>query len=135
MASGEVLIIGAGLAGLSCARKLSSANVPFTLLEAEDEPGGRVRTELLGDFQLDRGFQVYQTAYPQASQTLDHSALDLRSFTPGVMVRRAGKFHRMIDPYRRPADLFGTMGAKVGGFMDKARVDMLRKRILNSSHE
>ncbi len=63
----EVVIIGAGLAGLSCALSLEAAGLSVTLLEASDAPGGRVRTDLVDGFRLDRGFQVMLTAYPEAN--------------------------------------------------------------------
>ncbi len=62
-----MVIIGAGLAGLSCALSLEGAGMAVTLLEASDAPGGRVRTDMVNGFRLDRGFQVLLTAYPEAS--------------------------------------------------------------------
>jgi protoporphyrinogen oxidase len=53
----DVIIIGAGLAGLCCARTLHQAGVPFALLEAATGVGGRVQTDRVGGFLLDQGFQ------------------------------------------------------------------------------
>src|ERR1700688_3845969 len=75
----EVVIIGAGLAGLSCALSLEAAGVPVTLLEASDRPGGRISTDLVEGFRLDRGFQVLLTAYPEAKRLLDYDALQLKN--------------------------------------------------------
>ena len=63
----EVLIVGAGLAGLCCALRLQQSNVRFRILEAADGVGGRVRTDRVDGFQLDRGFQVFLIAYPAAA--------------------------------------------------------------------
>ena len=82
MSRKPVVVIGAGLAGLCCARQLVRNNVDVLLLEAESEVGGRVRTDLVEGFRLDRGFQVLQTAYPEASQQLDYSRLRLKNFEP-----------------------------------------------------
>jgi phytoene dehydrogenase-like protein len=98
----EVVIIGAGLAGLSCALSLEAAGVTAVLLEASDGPGGRVRTDLVDGFRLDRGFQVLLTAYPDARRLLDHGGLQLRKFEPGALVWHGGKFHRFADPFRDP---------------------------------
>ncbi len=98
----EVAIIGAGLAGLSCALSLEAAGLSVTLLEASDAPGGRVRTDLVDGFRLDRGFQVMLTAYPEAKRLLDYRALQLKPFEPGALVWHGGKFHRFADPFRNP---------------------------------
>src|SRR6202161_1979354 len=65
--SADVLIIGAGLAGFSCAKRLTEADITFQIVEASDGIGGRVRTDEVDGFLLDRGFQVLLTAYPEAS--------------------------------------------------------------------
>src|ERR1700744_2336621 len=88
----EVVIIGAGLAGLSCALSLEAAGVAVALLEASDGPGGRVRTDLVEGFRLDRGFQVMLTASPEARRLLDYGALQLRKFEPGALVWHDGRF-------------------------------------------
>ena len=80
----DVLIIGAGLAGLSCGRCLADSGISFQIMEASDGIGGRVRTDEEQGFLLDRGFQVLLTAYPEAQRTLDYPALDLRKFSPGA---------------------------------------------------
>jgi phytoene dehydrogenase-like protein len=70
--SPDVLIIGGGLAGLCCARALQEKSVSFQIVEAEDGIGGRVRTDEVDGFLLDRGFQVLLTAYPEAKRALDY---------------------------------------------------------------
>jgi phytoene dehydrogenase-like protein len=67
----DVLIVGAGLAGLCCARRVQQAGLSFLVLEASDGVGGRIRTDRIDGFQLDRGFQVFLTAYPEAKRLLD----------------------------------------------------------------
>ena len=86
-AGGQVVIIGAGVAGLCCALRLQERNIPCLILEASDAPGGRVRTDKVDGFLLDRGFQVLLTAYPEAQRLLDYKALQLRTFAPGALVR------------------------------------------------
>jgi len=103
MSSSEmVVIVGGGVSGLSCAHRLHQAGVPFTLLEASDVPGGRVRTDQHEGFLLDRGFQVLLTAYPEAGRILNYKQLGLRKFTSGALIRSGGKFHRLVDPWRQP---------------------------------
>jgi phytoene dehydrogenase-like protein len=130
-----VVVVGAGLAGLACARTLARAGVGVHLLEASDRPGGRVRTELVDGFRIDRGFQVLFTAYPEARRVLDLDALQLRSFSPGAQVFRAGKFHTVSDPFRRPLEAGRTMAAPLGSFWDKLRVVKLRAHATSGSLE
>lgn len=100
----DVVIVGAGLAGLACARELRARGVTATILEASDGVGGRVRTDTVDGLRLDRGFQVLLTAYPEARRVLDYDALDLRPFVPGALVRAGGGWERLVDPRRRPLD-------------------------------
>jgi phytoene dehydrogenase-like protein len=131
----DVIIIGAGLAGLSCARVLHQAGVPFVLLEASDGVGGRVRTDRVEGFRLDRGFQVLQTAYPEARCVLDYPALDLKPFYPGALVFYDGRLHRVGDPLRQPQHLFSTIFSPIGTLADKLRVARLRWRVSQGSLE
>ena len=86
--SDPVVIVGAGLSGLICANELHRNGIESLLLEASDSVGGRVRTDNLDGFQLDRGFQVLLTAYPEAARQLDYEALQLRTFEPGSVISR-----------------------------------------------
>ena len=124
-----VIIVGAGLAGLRCAGALEQRGVPWLLLESQDAPGGRVRTDYVDGFQLDRGFQVLLTAYPQARQALDYAALDLQAFEMGALVRLPGGFRRVGDPLRNPTALLSTLRAPIGTFGDKVRVARLAVRL------
>jgi phytoene dehydrogenase-like protein len=123
-----VVVVGAGLAGLSCALHLQRAGVPCTVLEASDGVGGRVRTDEVEGFRLDRGFQVLLTAYPEARRVLDMDALDLRRFRPGALVRRDGGFHPLGDPFREPGRALSTLRSPVGSLADKLAVPALRWR-------
>lgn len=129
----EVLVIGAGLAGLSCARELRRAGKRVRVLEASDGVGGRARTDLVEGFRLDRGFQVLLDSYPEARRQLDLGALDLRAFSPGALVRKGGRFHRVADPLRQPTSLVSTALAGVGSLLDKWRILKLRQAALGGS--
>jgi phytoene dehydrogenase-like protein len=131
----DVAIVGGGLAGLRCAQRLNEAGVRATILEAEARLGGRVRTDMVDGFLLDRGFQVLLTAYREASHALDFSQLDLQTFVPGALVRADGRFHTIADPWRRPSRAIQTLRAKVGSLSDKLRIGTLSRRVQRGSLE
>ena len=105
------------------------------VLEASDGVGGRVRTDLVDGFRLDRGFQVLLTAYPETRRVLDYPALDLRPFLPGALVRRAGRFHELSDPWRRPERAWRSLTAGVGSLADRMRMARFRGRVRRGSLE
>lgn len=121
-----VVIIGAGLSGLTCAKELHAHGVETILLETTDGIGGRVRTDDADGFLLDRGFQVLLTAYPEAVKQLDYDLLDLRPFEPGSLIRTTSGLHCMADPWRQPSQALRTALAPVGSFTDKLRIGRLR---------
>ncbi|WP_199728776.1 NAD(P)/FAD-dependent oxidoreductase [Corallococcus sp. CA053C] len=127
MAKPGVIVVGGGLAGLACAKALTEARVGAIVLEAGDAPGGRVRTDVHEGFLLDRGFQVYLTAYPEGRRVLDLKALSPRRFIPGAKVWRGGRLHTLADPLRRPVEAVSHVFAPVGGLLDKLRVLELRQ--------
>ncbi|MEJ2547054.1 MAG: NAD(P)/FAD-dependent oxidoreductase [Gemmatimonadota bacterium] len=121
----DVLIVGAGLAGLTCARELSRAGLVPVVIEASDGAGGRVRTDAVDGFLLDRGFQVLLTAYPMTRQVLDYDRLDLRPFEPGALIRLGAGFASVSDPFRRPSEVAATLLAPIGSLADKGRIARL----------
>ena len=133
MAPPDVLVIGAGLAGLDCARRLHERGLDVQILEASDRVGGRVRTDTVDGFRLDRGFQVLLTAYPETQRALDYDALDLHPFHDGALVRYNGRFHRVADPRRHPWDAPRTALARIGTLADKLRVLWLRRALAGRS--
>jgi phytoene dehydrogenase-like protein len=132
---GGVYVVGAGLAGLRCARRLHERGVTATVLEAADGVGGRVRTDRVDGFLLDRGFQVLLTAYPEARAALDYRELELHPLYPGALIRFRGRFVRVADPSRRRWDGLRTILAPVGGLGDKRKLASLRRRVVAGSLE
>ena len=131
----DVLIIGAGLAGLACALSLQSHGVSVSIIDASERVGGRIVTDAHDGFLFDRGFQVLQTAYPEAQAQLDYRALDLRPFQVGALIRHGGRFYRIADPWREPGRAFAMLFSPIGSFKDKLLTALLRHRALTGSLE
>ena len=135
----DVVVIGAGLSGLAAARQIQQSGLSVVVLESSDAVGGRVRTDNVDGFLLDRGFQVLLTAYPELATQVDMDALDLQAFDPGALVwlqsknGTPGKGHVVSDPFRKPSTLFATTFAPIGSVIDKLRIVVLRLRVLRGA--
>jgi phytoene dehydrogenase-like protein len=99
-------------------------------LEAEDAPGGRIRTDQIEGFRLDQGFQTLLTGYPELAHHFDMKALRLRRFAKGALVRHGGRFHHFSDPFR------GSLGSALSiavdpvvTLRDKLRLGRLRNTV------
>jgi phytoene dehydrogenase-like protein len=123
----EVVVIGAGLAGLSAATRLAAAGCDVQLLEAGGHTGGRLATVRIDGFAVDRGFQVLNTGYPRAAD-LDLGALELGWFERGAVIRVDGRAHRVVDPRKRPAAALGTASAPIGSVREKAALTLFSLR-------
>ena len=124
--AGQIAIVGAGVAGLVCAKELVAAGISVKVFEASDGVGGRVRTDFVDGFCLDRGFQILLGAYPEAQRQLQYDALDLKHFESGAMVYRRGKFYTLSDPWRRPLRAATQVLTGLGTLADKLQIARLR---------
>jgi hypothetical protein len=129
MTSHDVVVVGAGLAGLAAAIRLRERGHEPLVLERSDGPGGRVRTDDVDGFLVDRGFQILLKAYSTAEAMLDYDELHLRSFDAGSLVRIGDRFHRVADPFRNPGDAFGSVRAPIGNIKDKWTILKFRSRV------
>ncbi len=131
--SPEILIIGAGLAGLTAATTLKKAGHEVLVVEADDDVGGRVRTDLHDGFLLDRGFQILLTGYPELSRHLDIENLELNSFAPGARVFKDGKFQVVSDPFRSFFAGLATVTSSAMSFKDKLTLLRLRYLVIRGT--
>ena len=99
------------------------------VLEASDGVGGRVRSDKVDGFTLDRGFQVALSDYPELHSQLDFDALDMQYFEPGASVRINGAEHIVGDPVRKPLTVRSTVTAPIGPFADKLRLARMRAKL------
>ncbi|OQD56305.1 amine oxidase [Streptomyces phaeoluteigriseus] len=124
----DTVVVGAGLAGLACALDLCRAGRSVALLEASDGVGGRMRTDRRDGFLLDRGFQVFNTSYPQVKRRLNLRNLQLRPFTPGIIARTSTGDVRLADPTRQPRAARSLLPGRVLPAGDLAAMGALTAR-------
>jgi len=131
--SPSIHIIGGGISGLIAARVLEEHGLSATIIEATDRLGGRVKTDVLDGYSLDRGFQVLLTAYPAAKKYLDFDALALQEFLPGSAIFKNGKQKIIGDPLRNLSLLIPTLFSGIGTVNDKLKILALNRRLKKKS--
>ncbi|MEB3961315.1 FAD-dependent oxidoreductase, partial [Streptomyces kunmingensis] len=97
-AEAEVVVVGAGVAGLAVAGHLTGMGVRVLVLEAAGGIGGRMSTEKVDGFRLDRIGRLLSTSYPELRRTPGLDGLVLRPFSPGVLVHSEGRRYRAGEP-------------------------------------
>ena len=134
MSSPEVVIVGAGIAGLTAGKILSQKGKEVLLIEKSDQVGGRVRTDHHEGFLLDHGFQVLLTAYPELTDHVNIESLDLKKFDSGAVIFKNGCFSKIGDPFQNPSSVFSTTFTKCLNTQDKLRLLKLRKELIKNNH-
>jgi phytoene dehydrogenase-like protein len=129
-----ITIIGAGISGLTAAVYLHQKNYNVQILEATDRVGGRIKTDCVDGFRLDRGFQVLLTDYPETKALLDYQKLHLKRFIPGATVLYDGGQFDIADPFRRPSALVSTLFAPVGSLKDKINIFLVKNKLVRMSN-
>ncbi|MFB6119513.1 MAG: NAD(P)/FAD-dependent oxidoreductase [Halobacteriaceae archaeon] len=133
MQDSTVAVAGGGLAGLTAARRLADAGANVTVFERRETVGGRVRTDRVDGFTLDRGFQVLFTAYPAARRELDLDALELRRYAPGATICRPNHRAVLADPLGDPRAAVETLLNRDATLRDKVRILRLRRALAGRS--
>lgn len=118
----DVVVVGAGLAGLRCAAELEEAGLRVVVLERADAPGGRIRTDSIDGHLVDRGFQLLNPGYPAVRRWVDVAALELQAFTAGVAVRDTTGVRRLGHPWHAPSLLPASALAMAGSVPDALRL-------------
>ena len=127
-----ITIIGAGIAGLTCAKYLKDKGVEALVLEASDGVGGRVRTDEFDGFKLDRGFQVFLTSYPEAEKLLNYKDLNFKKLPSGARIRSGNDFFVMPNPLKNIFSAPQALFSPVGGIFDKLKILQLNAEMRNA---
>ena len=127
----DIVIIGAGIAGLACAMKLKKNNRNFIIIEQSDRVGGRVGSIKENEYIFDLGFQVYNTEYYETNSLLNLKELKLKVFKPGASIYNGRRFEILSDPFRDPSTILETFFSGMTTFKDKIKILTL-KRALSS---
>lgn len=135
LSNSPIIIIGAGAAGLVAALELEKAGHRPLILEAGDRVGGRLKTDEVDGFRLDRGFQVLLTEYPEVKRYLDLKALGVKTFRPGGHIHTRQQHFRFADPLREPAQIIRTTLSPVGTLSDKIKLGQLGLKMRSKSVE
>jgi protoporphyrinogen oxidase len=114
--SSPVVVIGAGLAGLSAALQIQKADREVIVLEAAERAGGRVQSDSIDGFTCDRGFQLINAKYPELVALNVLGELDFRFADRAINVAIDNKLHRLGDPRRYP---FTAFDQATGSILEK----------------
>jgi protoporphyrinogen oxidase len=114
--SSPVVVIGAGLAGLSAALQIQKADREVIVLEAAERAGGRVQSDSIDGFTCDRGFQLINAKYPELVALNVLGELDFRFADRAINVAIDNKLHRLGDPRRYP---FSALDSATGSILEK----------------
>jgi protoporphyrinogen oxidase len=128
-----ITIIGAGIAGLTCAKYLKNRGVDAVILEASDGIGGRVQTDIINGCKLDRGFQVLLTSYPEAQKLLNYNDLQLHNLPSGARIRNGNGFFVMPNPLKNIWTAPQALFSPVGNLFDKVKILQLNSDTRNAA--
>ena len=131
----DVLIIGAGISGITCALKCQEHDIDFMLIEKDSRAGGRLGSIYEEGYVFDIGFQVFNTSYTVTKSFLDLDQLDLCFFKPGALIHYGSKYEIISDPIRDLGQIFNTVFSNIATFQDKLKILTLKFSLLNYSLE
>ena len=127
------IVVGTGLSGLSCAIELEKNGYQVQIVEKENHPGGRVHSDIVDGYILNRGFQVLQTGYPETNRLLDYKKLELCNLSPEVWVMKQNRIKKLYDPLQNPSKILKAVFSNVGTLWDKFLLLRIRQSTISRS--
>jgi hypothetical protein len=124
-----VIVVGAGLAGLSAAQSLIEAGVDVRVLEASTTVGGRVQTDEINGYRFDRGFQLINARYPEVEALHIIDKLDFCFAPRAVDIALDGSVVRLGDPRKY---FLSALRSQSGSIREK--ISFLRYLLSHSTH-
>lgn len=124
-----VVVVGAGLAGLSAAQTLIDAGITVRILEASATVGGRVQTDEINGYRFDRGFQLVNARYPELEALNILDELDFRFAPRAVDIALDGSAIRLGDPRKHFFTAFRTQSGSI-----REKISFLRYLFAHSTH-
>lgn len=118
----DVVVVGAGIAGLTAAYILQKKGYKVHVFEAAKQVGGRIRTDKVEGFSLDRGLQLFHTAYPELKSVIDCKKLNVKPIYNGTLIRYNGDFNLISNPSKEFKDILSTVVANNGTWKDKMKM-------------
>ena len=131
----DVLIVGAGVAGITCALRCQEMGMNFLIIEKSDRVGGRLGSIYEDGYTFDIGFQVFNSSYHETKNFLDLKQLALRFFKPGAAIFSDNKFKIISDPVRDLSKTFNTLFSDITTLADKFRILKLKFELAKYSIE
>jgi hypothetical protein len=116
MSDKPVVVIGGGLAGLSAALTLQGAGREVEVFEGSDRVGGRVATDHIDGFTLDRGFQLINAGYPEIKRLNIIGELNFQIASRSVDISLGDKRYSLSDPRTNP---FSALDSRTGSLIEK----------------
>ena len=131
----DIIIIGAGISGLTCAQKFNENNKYFLLIEKSNRIGGRVGSLKSERFIFDLGFQVYNTAYKTTNRLLQNKSEEYLPFMPGAKIMIKDSSTIISDPIRNFSKILNTFFSTAASLSDKIKILILKNHLSNYSIE
>ncbi len=131
----STVIIGGGIAGLTCAKYLNDKGMSFVIVESSDALGGRVRTDMVEGFRLDRGFQTLLTYYTEARKILNYSHLDLKYFESGALIKADKGFAKLENPFKGKGSFLSMAFSPIGSWNDRVKIKRFAKYVSDMPDE